>query len=119
HALTLPTPHLLPERDFGGQRFVRHVAAAARWLPWRANGFEARDTGIAAATDGLAGVRVVRPRGASATAAFGSHGGEFLFLFVLAGEVGLDGEKLGQHRLQSGDSCVIPAGAAYALDAGA
>ena len=30
HAMTLPTPHLLPERDFGGQRFVRHVAAKAR-----------------------------------------------------------------------------------------
>ena len=62
HAMTLPTPHLLPERDFGGQRFVRHVAAAATWLPWRASGFEMRDTGIAAATDGLAGARVVRPR---------------------------------------------------------
>ena len=38
HAMSLPTPHLLPERDFGGQRFVRHVAAEARWLPWRATG---------------------------------------------------------------------------------
>src|SRR5690242_15607282 len=27
HAMALPTPHLLPERDFGGQRFVRHIAA--------------------------------------------------------------------------------------------
>jgi quercetin dioxygenase-like cupin family protein len=116
HAMILPTPHLLPERDFGGQRFVRHVAAKARWLPWRADGFEMRDTGIAEATDGLAGVRVVRPRG-SAGAKFGAHGGEFLFLFVLAGEAGLD--VFGQHRLSSGDSCVIPAGAPYALSADA
>ena len=118
HAMSLPTPHLLPERDFGGQRFVRHVATQARWLTWRADGFEMRDTGIAAATGGLASVRVVRPRGAGAKAAFGPHGGEFLFLFVLAGEVGLEGEKLGRHQLKSGDSCVIPAGTAYALDAG-
>ena len=108
----------MPERDFGGQRFVRHVAAKARRLPWRADGFEMRDIGIAAATDGLAGVRVVRPRGgAGAKAAFGPHGGEFLFLFVLAGEVGLDGDTLGTHRLKANDSCVIPAGTAYVLDA--
>lgn len=114
--MPLPTPHLLPERDFGGQRFVRHVAADARWRPWRADGFEMRDTGIAAATDGLAGVRVVRPRGA-ATARFAAHQGEFLFWFVLAGDVALDVQDHGQHRLHANDCCVIPAGAAYALDA--
>jgi quercetin dioxygenase-like cupin family protein len=118
HAMALPTPHVLPERDFGGQRFVRHIAAEASWLPWRAKGFEMRDTGIAAATDGLAGVRVVRPRG-KARAAFDAHGGEFLFLFVLTGELGLGGKTLGDHRLREGDSCVIPAGAAYVLDADA
>jgi mannose-6-phosphate isomerase-like protein (cupin superfamily) len=118
HAMILPTPHLLPERDFGGQRFVRHVAAEARWLPWRAPGFEMRDIGTAAATDGLAGARVVRPRG-SAAAKFGAHGGEFLFFFVLAGEVALDVQGHGQHRLKVNDSCVIPAGVGYALEAGA
>ena len=119
YAMTLPTPHLLPERDFGGQRFVRHVAKEARWQEWRAAGFEARDIGIADATDGLAGVRVVRPRGGGAKAAFAAHGGEFLFLFVLAGELGLSGKALGEHRLQANDSCVIPASAEYALDASA
>jgi quercetin dioxygenase-like cupin family protein len=120
HAMSLPTPHRLPERDFSGQRFVRHVAAEAKWLPWRAEGFEMRDTGIAAATDGLAGVRAVRARG-GAVATFAPHGGELLFLFVLKGEVGLDGRTLGRHRLQVNDSCVVPAGADYALaaDAGA
>ncbi|HEX6121264.1 MAG TPA: hypothetical protein VFZ03_17590 [Dongiaceae bacterium] len=115
HAMTLPTPHVLPQRDFGGQRFVRHVAADARWLPWRADGFEMRDTGIAAATDGLAGARVVRARG-GAKASFGAHGGELLFLFVLAGDLGLTGATLGDHRLREGDSCVVPAAASYALD---
>jgi len=113
----LPTPHLLPERDFGGQRFVRHVAAEAQWLPWRAQGFEMRDTGIAAATDGLAGARVVRAR-ERAEARFGGHGGEFLFFFVLGGDVALEVQGHGQHRLTANDSCVIPAGASHALDAG-
>jgi mannose-6-phosphate isomerase-like protein (cupin superfamily) len=116
HAMSLPTPHRLPERDFGGQRFVRHVAAAARWLPWRAAGFEARDTGIAAATDGLAGARVVRAQG-DAEARFEAHDGEFLFFFVLKGDVALDVERHGQHRLQANDSCVVPAGVRYALNA--
>src|SRR5688572_10500318 len=56
--LELPTGNDLPDRRFGGQRFVRHVAAGATWQPWPASepasGFEARDTGIAVATDGLA-----------------------------------------------------------------
>jgi quercetin dioxygenase-like cupin family protein len=120
HAMTLPTPHVLPQRDFGGQRFVRHVAAEARWLPWRAQGseagFEMRDTGIAAATDGLAGARVVRAHGGCAKASFGVHGGELLFLFVLAGELGIQGATFGDHRLREGDSCVIPAGTAYVLE---
>ncbi|HEV8390781.1 MAG TPA: VOC family protein [Dongiaceae bacterium] len=116
HAMTLPTPHLLPERDFGGQRFVRHVAAEARWLPWRGDGFEMRDTGIAAATDGLAGVRVVRARD-RVEAKFGAHGGEFLFFFVLGGEVTLEVQDHGRHSLSTSDSCVIPAGVEYTLNA--
>jgi mannose-6-phosphate isomerase-like protein (cupin superfamily) len=118
HAMTLPTPHLLPERDFGGQRFVRHIAAKAQWLPWRAKGFEMRDTGIGDATDGLAGARVVQAR-AHTEAKFGAHGGEFLFFFVLAGDVALDVQGHGQHRLKPNDSCVIPAGDGYALEASA
>jgi quercetin dioxygenase-like cupin family protein len=116
HGLSLPTAYLRPERHFGGQRFVRHMAESARWAPWRVAGFEARDTGIGAATEGLAGVRVVRPSaGALASAAERAHSGEFMFFFVLKGALGLDSAELGRHRLQAGDSCVIPAGAPVAL----
>jgi mannose-6-phosphate isomerase-like protein (cupin superfamily) len=115
HAMTLPTPHLLPERDFGGQRFVRHVAAQAEWLPCDARGLEMRDMGIGDATDDLAGARVVRARH-GAQAKFGGHGGEFLFFFVLRGEMVLDVQGHGQHQLQVNDSCVIPAGVRYAID---
>jgi len=121
HIMQLPTPHLLPERRFAGQRFARHVAASARWEPWRLPGFEARDTGIGAATEGLAGVQVVRPAGApasagiAATAATKGHAGEFLMLFVLDGALDLRGAAFGDHRLDSGDSCVLPSGLPYAL----
>jgi mannose-6-phosphate isomerase-like protein (cupin superfamily)/catechol 2,3-dioxygenase-like lactoylglutathione lyase family enzyme len=116
HALALPTPHSRPERRFGHQHFVRHVAASARWIAWRIEGFEACDTGIGAATDGLAGARVVRPvAGRTVKGASEAHGGEFLFLFVLKGALGLESAELGDHRLQAGDCCVIPAGVPYDL----
>jgi quercetin dioxygenase-like cupin family protein len=116
HELQLPTAPFRPERRFGHQRFVRHVAASARWIPWRTDDFEARDTGIGAATDGLAGARVVRPvAGQAPKGATGAHGGEFMFLFVLKGALGLDSAELGHHRLQAGDCCVLPAGVPFAL----
>ncbi len=122
HKIQLPTPQVLPERLFGGQRFTRHRANAAQWAPWRHDGFEARDTGIAAATNGLAGARVVRAKAAVMASADG-HAGEFLFLFVLQGELSLDSRAQGNHSLQvamqAGDSCVIPAGLSYTLQASA
>ncbi len=118
HNMSLPTPHLLPDRNFNGQTFVRHIAATAEWRPWRLDGFEARDIGIGAATAGLAGAKVVRPLpGTSPKAEAPAHDGEFLFFFVLGGAMGLQGTDLGTHRLQAGDSCVIPAGSTYAIDA--
>lgn len=114
HNLALPTGRTLPDRLYGDQRFVRHIAADASWQEWRLPGFAARDIGIAAATDGLAGVRVVRTE-VPANALAGAHDGEFLFLFVLAGTLRLESVKLGNHRLEASDSVVIPAGAPYKL----
>lgn len=125
HDLQLPTPRLFPERVFAGQRFVRHIAADAEYHPWTSTGFEARDTGIAAATEGLAGVRVVRsavqsiPADTTKTNSHNTHRGEFLFFFLLNGELALLSDALGNHRLRPGDSCVVPAGADYAVQASA
>ncbi|HEX4569733.1 MAG TPA: hypothetical protein VH184_04850 [Dongiaceae bacterium] len=116
HALALPTPHLLPERRFEGQRFVRHVTASARWISWRSPGFEARDTGIGEATEGLAGVRVVRPLAGKSAQAAGGHGGEFMFLYVLAGALRVQSKGSGEHRLEADDCCVLPRAVAYALE---
>lgn len=114
HVIPLPTGALKPERDFGGQRFVHHVAATAPWRPWRLEGFEARDIGIAAATDGLAGVNVARVAGAVPVQPL-SHDGEFLFLFVLEGGATLQVEGRAPERVEAGDSFVIPAGMKHAL----
>ncbi len=66
HDMTLPTPHLRPEREWQGQRFVHNVGAKATWAPARLPGFEARDTTIATNTRGVAGVTVLRPSGGDA-----------------------------------------------------
>ncbi len=65
HELTLPTEDLRPERVFDRQRFVRHVAKDARWATRGHEGFEARDSGIGAATEQRFQVTVLRPRGAT------------------------------------------------------
>jgi quercetin dioxygenase-like cupin family protein len=116
--LRLPTRDVLPERLFGGQRFARHRAREASWEPWRLDGFESRDTGVAAATNSLAAARVVKSNSAITAMAQG-HAGELLFLFILQGEIGIDGGGQGNHRLLAGDSCVIPPGVDYTLKAGA
>jgi quercetin dioxygenase-like cupin family protein len=114
HALALPTAALRPDRDFEGQRFVRHEATKAEWLPYRLDGFECRDTGIAAATAGLSGARVARLRGSPALRPF-RHDAEFLFTFVLAGDLTLRAGAERARRLGSGAAFVLPAGMPCAL----
>ena len=115
HSITLPSPDLPPNHDFGGQRFVRHIAADATWSPWRIAGFEASDTGIAQATDGLAGIRVVRTNGTPVDR-LQHHDTEFCFYFVLSGSVTLQIEGA-PHPMGVDDSVTIPGGMAYALAA--
>jgi uncharacterized cupin superfamily protein len=120
HELELPTDALDPGREFGGQRFVHHRAATAAWVPLPTLGFELRDTGLAAATDGLAGARVWRVRkpadgpGAAASPGehFWQHDGEFLFLYLLAGEMTLELGGCEPLTLRKGGSAVLPAGLA-------
>jgi len=111
--LRLPNARRDAGRDFSGQRFVRHVAARARWQ--RSGAFEQRDLGIAAATRGHAAARVVRAHGTPGRVD-ALHQAEFHFMFVLGGSMTLDCD--GPQRLAAGDCCVVPAGAPYAIDAG-
>ncbi|MGI8722270.1 MAG: cupin domain-containing protein [Geodermatophilaceae bacterium] len=127
HVITLPTPEVRPDRIFDGQRFVRHAAAEATWEPWRSAGFEVRDTGIGAATDGLAGVRVVRLSGNAASANDGVsaedvmstmdviHDGELLFWFILAGTTTLHAQGRPDEPLGRGAAVAVPAGLGHRL----
>jgi quercetin dioxygenase-like cupin family protein len=114
HAMALPTEAHRPEREFEGQPFVHHRASAAVWQPWRLEGFEARDLGIASATSGLAGACVVRRSAGPSPWPPQSHGWELLLTFVLQGGLTLRCEGREQ-RLGVGDCFVIPAASAYAL----
>jgi quercetin dioxygenase-like cupin family protein/catechol 2,3-dioxygenase-like lactoylglutathione lyase family enzyme len=107
HEMELPTPHLRPDRDFGGQTFCRSEVEKAVWRPWRLQGFEARETGIGAATAGVASVQVARPVG-RCSGQVTSHTSDILFTFILAGSMTLHGEGQGAHALSEGDAYVIP-----------
>jgi len=116
HEMTLPTETLAPEREFGGQRFVRHHAERARFTPFRIAGLEARDIGIGDGTHGLAGVMVVRRAGDAIDTKRWEHDREFLFYFVLEGSLDLSVGPTTE-KLASGDTFVLPAGASCAFNA--
>lgn len=111
-SMALPSAPLPPDHDFGGQRFVRFIARQANWTPWRMPGFEARDTGIAGATDGLASVRVVRST--TSTQTQHTQKSEFCFFYVLSGQLHVDFGKE-KHTLGVDDSLTIPENLTYTL----
>lgn len=112
HEMALPTSEILPDRQFAGQRFVRHRASLAAWQPGPIDGFESRDLGIARATEGLAGARVLRPC-ESQVASLPGHDGQLQFGFVLEGGLSLELEGHDARQLATGDSFALPTGAPY------
>lgn len=107
HDMTLPTGRHDPDRVFQGTRFVFDKVADAVWKPWRVPGFEARDTGIGVATQGVAGVQVARPVKGE-TPPETSHNTDILFTFVKEGSLTLavDGED--PYDIVAGDAFVLP-----------
>ncbi|MEM7320321.1 MAG: cupin domain-containing protein [Pseudomonadota bacterium] len=108
HQMELPTPHLRPDREWQGQKFVYNKAEGADWVPFRLPGYMCRDTTIAANTGNVAGVQVVR-RGPG-DPVWARHDTDIHFSFVMDGEVTLEGEGREPHRLEQGDAFVIPPG---------
>ena len=106
HDMTLPTPHLRPDREWSGQRFVHNVAQGADWHPFRIPGFVARDTTIAANTRDVAGVQVARPDGGATVWTW--HDSDIVFTFVMQGGMLLEGEGRDPYQLEKGDAFVIP-----------
>ena len=113
HDLQLPTSSLAPDRDFGGQRFMRHRAAESVWVAHDPSGFQRQDTAIGQATGGLAEVMVLKS-GAAQRLEIAAHQGELLFAVLLEGTVRL--EHQGHHDLVACDAFVIPAGQDWVLD---
>jgi quercetin dioxygenase-like cupin family protein len=113
-ATPLPTATRRPERVFGGQRFVRHEAAATPWRASRWEGVEMRDTGIGAATAGLAGCVTLHAVPGAAVTAVPEAGRELWFAFVTAGAC-----DAGPHgRLGVGDALALAPDGAATLRAG-
>ena len=113
HDLKLPTVDSKPNRDFGGQRFVWYRTALAESHAWLANGFCAADFEFAAATGGLAHVRLVKATGATSLDNY-EHSDELAFWFVRRGSSTLIRNNVA-HQLSQRDSVVFAPGERHQL----
>ena len=109
HQLELPNESN-PGRIYGGQYFLRHVAADTAWSSAAEGLAQATEVGVA--TSGLAEVRTLRPRDGNAMA-FGGQHGELTFAFVLDGSAMLD--YRGLNEVGPADAFVIPPGQPWRL----
>jgi quercetin dioxygenase-like cupin family protein len=107
HDMNLPNGGLNPDRDWDGTRFIHFKADTTPWTPWRIPGWEAQDTGIGAATSGVAGVQVARPV-AGADPVWSAHDTDILFSFVKKGCMTLEATGEAPRALVAGDAFVIP-----------
>jgi len=106
HDMKLPTDNVHSDRDFSGQRFVRYRLDIGDWRTGLYAGFEARDTGIGKATDGLATVTVIRPTG-QAQATLLKNDDDLFFGFVLRGSATMQPQDEDPHSIVAGDAFVI------------
>lgn len=111
HVMELPNSRLDPDRDFRGQRFLRHVASETPWTPFA--GGEAQETAMSAATKGFAEVRTIRSAGSDID--FPRHDGELVFGFVLEGSGRLNFR--GGHEIGSSSAFAIPPDEEWSLSA--
>ena len=115
HDLTLPTSSINPLRVFNGQRFVRHIAADAEWVSV-ADGITYRDSGISAATERVAGARVLKLAGTPENPIHhASQTATFRFFFVLDGKV--ESTSYGDDSLSLGtnDAWALPSHRSYSM----
>lgn len=107
HELELPNRTTEPACEFGGQEFVHHIGEEADEVTSRIPGYVVRDIGLGVASRGVVEAGVHRSIGGpTADVVLSPH---WTFFFVLDGTaaVEVDGTT---HRLDDGDSIVIPAG---------
>ena len=113
--LKLPTATVQPDRLFSGQRFMRYQSSQAQWHPLNDKTgckWEQSNTGMDAATAGLAGARVLRSlEAAQDTEVALDSFSEFVFRFVLRGSVDLcvqSEDGVSKQILSRGDAFVTP-----------
>jgi quercetin dioxygenase-like cupin family protein len=109
HDLSLPNEDIDPTRDFSGQRFVFHESGKASWQRATCEGFEARDTGIEKATNGLVAVQALRPL-AGTTTMRERRSDSMSFNYVLQGSLVAEHENVPPQTLMPGEALVVPAG---------
>ena len=109
HELELPNGRQT-ERNFAGQRFLRHISKSTPWTP--IDGYEAKATAMHDASGGIAEVSTIRP-GSCARISFAPHDGELVFGFVLDGTAQLDHD--GEFELGPADAFVIPPGNSWGI----
>lgn len=124
HELVLPvdecdplrtTPE--PSRLFTGQRFVHHVADQAEWRRWRHPGFEVQISAISGATNGTAGVQVVRNVDAAGWSPL-QHQSDLHLLYILSGTATvhtLEATHGHSDGLSRGDAVTFPRHMAWGL----
>jgi quercetin dioxygenase-like cupin family protein len=105
----LPTGRHDPGRVFEGQTFCHHIAATAAWEPWGPEGLMEQDTGIKAASGGIADVRVLR-LGDTIVQTAGPASDWVRFHYALTGEGVLEIEGRSGMPLSPGDVFVLPPG---------
>lgn len=112
HDMSLPNSTVNRDRLFDGQRFCHHRLDDATHIDHRLTGFTARETGVAAATDGKACVHVVSPGpqalSTSNAEIRSSHNADILFSYVLSGSLTVEGQQL-----VTGDAFTLPPDAVY------
>ena len=108
HVMKLPTPHLRPDREWQGQKFVFNEVSKASWGAARLPGFVSRGTTIATNTKGIAGVNVIRK--GQGNPVWASHDADIHFTFVMEGTMTLEGEGKAPYALEAGDAFVTPPG---------
>ncbi len=114
YEITLPNENFAPERIFSGQKFVHHSAENDVWQASEVEGLQKSNTGISDATDGLADVSKL-----TAVSDFEfslNHSDEFLFFFILDGNLKLSDRDGLNYSLTKNDCFVLPARTEYFLE---
>lgn len=107
--MELPDAKVDLQHRFDGQQFCLHRSTDALWQPHRLPGFDSFETGIAKASENIAGVRLLRATHTLLPYAV-VHTADVIFSFVLAGSVRID-----EHLLVAGDAFTMPPGDSYQI----